>query len=332
MNDTTREFEIGVMFKCHNPPEDLRDFCQRAERGGFDELWLVEDCFFGGGISSVATALAVTETITVGLGIMPAVARNPAFAAMEIATLLRLHPGRLLPGFGHGVGEWMRQIGAFPKSQLAALGEVTQVVRALLRGENVTLHGRHVNLDAVQLEFPPIGDVPPIQLGVRGPKSLALSGRVADGTILAEGSSPSYIQWAREQIAGGQREAGRADEAHRVTVFVPCAVDADAQAARDRLRPLIAQILAPERFHQQLEPLGIVPRLREILAAGGVDLLAREMPDEWLHEFSVVGAPEDCAASVRRFATAGADSVVLVQLVDDAGMLDAVVETVLPLV
>ena len=56
-------------------------------------------------------ALAVTERLAVGIGILPAVARNPAITAMELATLAGLAPGRVVAGIGHGVQEWMAQVG-----------------------------------------------------------------------------------------------------------------------------------------------------------------------------------------------------------------------------
>ena len=57
------------------------------------------------------------------MGIVPAVARNAAITAMEMAGLGRLFPGRFVAGFGHGLASWMQQIGALPPSQLAALEE-----------------------------------------------------------------------------------------------------------------------------------------------------------------------------------------------------------------
>jgi len=223
------DYDLGIMFRREHAPESLPDFARKAEEAGFDELWVVEDCFYGSGIASAATALACTDSITVGLGIMPAVVRNPVFAAMELATLARLYPGRFLPGLGHGVASWMRQIGAFPKSQLKALEEVTVAIRALLTGEQLTFKGQHVQLDQAQLVYPP-DQIPPISLGVAGPKSLALSGRVADGTILAEYSAPKYVSWAREQIARGKLEAGH-DREHRLTLITfACAASATATA------------------------------------------------------------------------------------------------------
>ena len=70
---------------------------------GFDEVWLAEDYFFYGGLSSAAVVLAATERVRVGLGILSCVARHPAVTAMEISSLDRSFPGRLMQGIGHGV-------------------------------------------------------------------------------------------------------------------------------------------------------------------------------------------------------------------------------------
>src|SRR5450432_1152485 len=103
---------IGVIFHPRFPPETLADFARRAEEAGFDELWLWDDCFLPGAISAAAIALANTRRIKVGIGLLPATVHNPMFAAMEITTLTRAFPDRLLPGFGHGVESWMKRIGA----------------------------------------------------------------------------------------------------------------------------------------------------------------------------------------------------------------------------
>jgi 5,10-methylenetetrahydromethanopterin reductase len=299
---------VGAMFRCSTDPEALRPYARRVEALGYDELWIVEDCFYAGGIASAAAALASTERVAVGLGILPAVMRNPAAAAMELAALARLFPGRVLPGFGHGVAAWMRQIGALPRSQLAALGETITAVRALLAGETVTMHGAHVDLDAVRLDHPPHG-APPVSAGVRGPRSLALSGRVADGTVLAELSSPAYVRWAHEQIERGRARAGRRDH-HRLTVYVLLGLGpAELRATRAQVAgALLAGSL-------QLGPPGSAAAAElAALAARAPNLatLAAELPDAQVEQLAVAGDPAGCARAMERFGEAGADTVVLV--------------------
>jgi alkanesulfonate monooxygenase SsuD/methylene tetrahydromethanopterin reductase-like flavin-dependent oxidoreductase (luciferase family) len=299
------------MFRREYAPESLPLFAKKAEEYGFNELWVVEDCFYGSGIASAAAALANTETISVGLGIMPAVVRNPVFAAMEIATLARLYPGRFLPGIGHGMASWMRQIGAFPKSQLAALEEVTFTIREILAGKRINFDGKEIQLDRVELVYPP-DQIPPISLGVRGPKSLTLSGRVADGTILAEFAAPAYVTWANEQIASG-RDVNH-DAGHRLTVFVFTCAGASKDDAREQVRPLIASAVASGKIDAQLAPMGIMSQVQELRNSEDPDYLAAAIPDSWIDQLAIVGTPGDWKLSIDRFIDAGADTVVLVPL------------------
>jgi alkanesulfonate monooxygenase SsuD/methylene tetrahydromethanopterin reductase-like flavin-dependent oxidoreductase (luciferase family) len=252
----------------------------------------------------------------VGIGILPAVVRNAAFAAMEFATLARLHPSRVLPGFGHGVGPWMRQVGAFPPSQLTAIEEVTVSVRALLRGERVTMRGEFVQIEAVELTHKP-QPVPPLALGVRGPKSLRLAGQIADGVIVPELSSPAYVRWAKTQIVEGMREAGRSDP-FRLTVYVFCSPDADRAAALQRMRPQLAAFLASPDTAGQVSHLPFASEVAE-LAARGEAALREKMPDAWITALTASGTPAECRAYVDALIEAGADAVTLVPLVDQPG-------------
>ncbi|MFD2080376.1 LLM class flavin-dependent oxidoreductase [Actinopolymorpha cephalotaxi] len=298
---------VGAMFPCAIEPEALPSYAHQVEALGYQELWVVEDCFFAGGIAAATAALAATERLAIGIGVLPAVMRNPATAALELSTLLRIFPGRVLPGFGHGVASWMEQIGALPPSQLAALGESVAAVRALLAGETVTTSGRHVRLDDVTLRYP-IAEPPPISLGVRAEKSLRLSGRVADGTVLSELSAPAYLRWARERVDAGRAEAGRTDP-HRYTVYAYLGLDEDGEWA---VRRSIARVLRGD-CSVQLGPLGIAEEAAELARDHAEEEdLAEALPREWVHQLAVTGTPDEAAKTLREFHDAGADSVVFV--------------------
>src|SRR4051794_5512341 len=109
---------IGVLFPAHADVATLPAFARRMETLGLGALWVIEDCFLAGGLVMAASALAATERLPVGLGLMPVPLRNPALAAMEIGTLARLHPGRFTAAFGHGVREWMAQAGVLPARRM----------------------------------------------------------------------------------------------------------------------------------------------------------------------------------------------------------------------
>ena len=115
-------------------PSGCGSSSRAAEAGGLDDVWLWEDCFLEGGLTAAAAALAWSGSLRIGLGLMPVPFRNPALAAMEIATLARLFPGRFVPAAGHGVLSWMDQVGARVSSPMTLLREWVTAVRSLLHG------------------------------------------------------------------------------------------------------------------------------------------------------------------------------------------------------
>ena len=303
----SRSPDVGLVLGNEIPPEELVRLARLGEELGFDQLWLPEDYFFNGGIASAATVLAATERVGIGLGIVSCMARHPAVLAIECSVLARIHPGRLTIGVGIGQPAWVRQMGIYPASQLAALEECITGLRELLAGERVTRTGRSFLFDDVQLTHPATSDVP-IYVGVIGPRLLHLAGRIADGVIASIFASTAYLRWMRAQVAAGASPSR--DERHPLACFAMFSVDHDADRAIAALRPTMAFYLSVLAESTLIEVYGI----REELAAlneGGPERIAAEMPDEWLRDLAVVGTPADCAAQIRRLRDAGADSVAL---------------------
>ncbi len=288
---------IGMCFDRSFPAVAIPEYARRLEGDGIEQLWVIEDCFFTAGVSLAATALAVTERLTVGIGILPAVARNPAVTAMEIATLANLAPGRFVAGIGHGVQAWMEQMGARTPSPLTTLDETISVVRRLLTGEKVTFAGREVRLDQVQLDQPP-SVVPPVVAGVQQEKSLAVAGRVADGVILVEGAGPTYVSWALDH-------AGRPDDFRAVT-FTMMSIDADRRQAYRPLVPLVAGLIAERRSAFTVLPF--FDEMSARVAAGGSDALI-EMPADWWSEIGAIGTMDDALGHIAALEAVGVGSI-----------------------
>ncbi|GGL02249.1 LLM class flavin-dependent oxidoreductase [Mangrovihabitans endophyticus] len=251
---------LGVVFLPQNPPETLPAVARAAGAAGLEELWLWEDCFLGGGVSSVAAALASSTHVRVGLGVMPVPLRNVALVAMEIATLCRMFGDRVMPGVGHGVQDWMAQVGARPASPMTLLREYVTALQALLRGDMVTTEGRYVRLDGVRLDWPP-DPAPPLWLGATGPKTLRLSGELAHGTILSGGTSPELTARARE-LTGG----------HPLAVFVPAATGPGAE------QRLAALTLDHPGVHG--DAAQIADAVMPWIEAGATSVILQPTPDE----------------------------------------------------
>ena len=316
---------IAVMLPRDLPADQFVGYARRAEELGFDEIWVVEDCFFRGGIAQAAVVLGATRTIRVGIGILPAAARNPAFATLEVATLAELFPGRLQVGIGHGMPVWMRQGGIWPASPLAMLAENLDLIRALLRGETVTVAGRYTKADAVGLASAPT-TVPPVLAGVRGPKSLALAGAAADGVVLAEPVTPEYLAAAIGALDAGAAagdshgfpELRPAATERHVVVYNVAAVHDDAALARAAVRPALEWIGDPDWTPH----ITVLPFAEEFAALRARSAsraeFAEALPDEWVDELAVVGTAASARRRIDELHAAGATSVVLMPAGADA--------------
>ncbi|MFJ4815900.1 LLM class flavin-dependent oxidoreductase [Streptomyces sp. NPDC088801] len=288
---------LGAVFRPQLPPERLRSVARLADDAGLEELWLWEDCFREGGISTAAAALAWTERVRVGVGLLPVPLRNVAITAMEAASLHRMFPGRAILGVGHGVQSWMGQVGARVESPLTLLREHLVALRALLGGERVTVDGRYVKLDDVALDWLPEGSRSGVLAGATGPRSLRLTGEAADGTILTASTNAEGVRTARQLVEEGRAAAGREAGPHPLVVYLLTATGPDAAA-----------------------------RLRAELTAEGVEAV----PD-----LGVAGDAGAVAEAVERLVEAGADSVVLQPTADEPdpeGFVRFAAEEVRPLV
>jgi alkanesulfonate monooxygenase SsuD/methylene tetrahydromethanopterin reductase-like flavin-dependent oxidoreductase (luciferase family) len=266
---------LGTTFLPDLPPERLRSIALAADEAGLEELWLWEDCFKESGLAAAAAILGWTRQVRVGVGLLPVPLRNVALTAMEVATIERLFPQRSVIGTGHGVQEWMGQVGARVDSPMTLLREYVDALRALLCGEEVTVSGRYVRLDHVKLDWPP-PTAPAILTGAVGPRSLRLSGEVADGTILVTGTTPDGVRRARALIEEGR--AGRPGT-HRIVLFAHGATGPDAaeRIAADQRRwniapgPGVAAVGDAE---------AVAAAVREWAEAGADSVIFQPTPDD----------------------------------------------------
>lgn len=269
---------IGAIFTPYSPPEALRDAAQAADEAGLPELWLWEDCFRESAFAAASAVLAWTTRLRVGIGVAPMPLRNVALTAMEIATVERLFPGRLIPGVGHGVLPWMGQVGARVASPLTLMREYVPALRSLLAGEEVTTSGRYVSLEGVRLDWPP-AQAPSVVVAGEGPKTVRLTGQVGDGTVLPGGSNPDRVARTLALALEGRSDAGR-DQNHDLIVFVSAAFGGDAARAQ------LAEDLV--RWSGEVDPAlmvvgdaaGVAAAIEPFFAAGATSVILQPREEE----------------------------------------------------
>lgn len=286
---------IGATFLPDHPPAHFRDVVADAEAAGLPELWLWEDCFREAAFSSAAAALAWTEKLRVGIGIAPMPLRNVAMTAMEIATIEGLFPGRLVPGVGHGVLSWMGQVGERASSPLTLMREYLPALRRLLAGETLSTDGRYVTLDDVALDWPP-ATAPKVYAAGEGPKTLRLTGEVADGTIISGGKTPERVAEMRAEVDAGAAAAGIPSR-REIVVYVPTVFGSGAQG---RIAAHLERWDAPGQTEKVVsgDVAAVARRVAEYYEAGADTVVLEPIDDQEHHRSYFENALEVASLTV----------------------------------
>ncbi|MFC0623411.1 LLM class flavin-dependent oxidoreductase [Kribbella deserti] len=180
-------FGFGAGSEIATTPE-LLQLVQQADRDGLDHFSLSDHPYSGGRLdayAAVAFLLGQTRQITGFVNVTNLPTRPAPMLARMITSLSALSSGRVVLGMGAG-GLWDRiaDMGVprlSPGEAVDAFEEAITLIRSLSGGGRpVTHQGRHYQVN--QIEPAPV-DAPPVWTGSVGPKSLAATGRVADGWI-----------------------------------------------------------------------------------------------------------------------------------------------------
>lgn len=189
--NTVSASDVVFGFGAHSGFEDLPELLrmvQQADRDELDLFSLSDHPYLGERLDAYATIgflLGGTRHIA-GLANVTNLPTRPApMLARTVTSLSALSNGRVVLGMGAG-GLWDRitDMGVprqTPGDAVDAFEEAIVLIRKLSGGgAPVTHEGRHYRVRAI--EPAPVA-APPVWTGSNGPKSLAATGRVADGWI-----------------------------------------------------------------------------------------------------------------------------------------------------
>lgn len=173
-------------------PRLLIDFALRAERLGFDSLW-VNDSLVSPRIEALtmlAAAAPVTERVTLGTAALLPVLRRPVQTAQTLASIDLLSGGRLAVAVGAGfpgpLGQPMYELSEVPwPRRFARLDETVALWRQLWTTDGPSsFHGEFFSFDAIPpATRPHRPGGPPIWLGGATPAALGRTGRHYDGWL-----------------------------------------------------------------------------------------------------------------------------------------------------
>jgi alkanesulfonate monooxygenase SsuD/methylene tetrahydromethanopterin reductase-like flavin-dependent oxidoreductase (luciferase family) len=202
------DFGICVLAK----PNQCAHDAKVAEDYGFTHVW-VSDTQMMAGDPYICLGLIAQQTRRVKLctGVSVVGTRTSPVIANSIATLSEIAPGRVILGIGTGNSAW-RAMGMPPRS-LRTLREDVQVIRGLVRGDEVEFqHGKEqrvIKFFHQGQNFMNTRDPVPIHVAANAPQAMALAGEIGDGFITSRTNSLDGWNAAWSQVRHGAEKAGK---------------------------------------------------------------------------------------------------------------------------
>lgn len=314
----------------HSLQEGIK-IAQYAESKGFEAVWQAESRLVRDAIVPMAAFAATTTKLKVGSGVINNWTRNIGLLAATFLTLDDLAPDRIICGIGAWWDPLARNVGVERRKPLLAMRETIEVMRRLLRMENVTFHGEFHHVTGIELDVVHGRREPrhvPIYLGATGDQMMELTGEIADGAVLNYCVPPEYNDKALELLEKGARKAGRKLEDIDRPQLVVCAVDNDRQRAIESAKVLLTQYLAQQPHIAKASGVSddIVKKVQSILGWPAtkeqVHNAMQYVPDDFVLKISATGTPEEVRAKVHEYIKRGCTCPILYPMADPYLMID----------
>lgn len=284
-------------------PAALRDYLARAEALGFDGAWTQEHVLGLGAmpvlgpIETMTYAAACNARLRLGCAVFVSTLHSPVHLAKSLSTLDQLSRGRLEIGVGTGGGG--RMFSAFAVDAgtfVARFLEGLEIMKALWTQPRVTFKGRFFSLDGAAMEPKPFQKPhPPIWFGANHPAAVARAVRHGTGFFGAGSQTTARFAGQVRVLRDALAEAGRSPDAFPIAKRVYIAVDDDPARARRRIGAALEAL-----YGRDLEAV------------------------------AVFGPPDECVKGLREVAAAGAGTILLNPMFDEAEQMERLAADVVP--
>lgn len=299
------------------------DYVIEAEKLGVDTVWTAE-AWGQDAISPLAYLAAKTEKIRLGTGIMQISARVPAMTAMTALTMAAISDDRFILGLGASGPQVVEGLQGRPfKAPLTRMRETIDIIKLAFRGEKLAYQGKYHQLPlpggegkALRLAQPG-NDKIPIYLATLGPKSLELTGEMADGW-LGTSFTPEHADAHLDYLRAGATSAGRTLDDIDIQVGGSVGFADDLGPLIDALRPGVAFTLgamgsAKTNFYNEAFRRGgwdeVGKEVQELWVAGKRDEAAARVPDEMVLQANLLGDEAGVRSRIEAYRNAGVNTL-----------------------
>jgi len=311
--------------------QDGIKIAQYAESKGFEAVWQAESRLVRDAIVPMAAFAATTSKLKVGSGVINNWTRNIGLLAATFLTLDDLAPDRIICGIGAWWDPLAKNVGIERRKPLQAMRETVEVMRRLLRMENVTFHGEFHHVTGIELDVVHGRREPrnvPIYIGATGDQMMELTGEIADGAVLNYCVPPQYNDKALELLEKGAKKAGRTLADIDRPQLVVCSVDNDRKKAIEAAKVLLTQYLAQQPHIAKASGVSeeIVKKVQSILrwpaTLEQVHEAMQYVPDEFVLSISATGTPDEVKKRVQEYIDRGCTCPILYPMADPYLMID----------
>ncbi|MBP7694505.1 MAG: LLM class flavin-dependent oxidoreductase [Anaerolineales bacterium] len=327
----TRHPRMALYLQDAHPLQDGIKYAQYAEQKGFEAVWQAESRLVRDAIVPMAAFAATTSRLKVGSGVINNWTRNIGLLAATFLTLDDLAPNRVICGIGAWWDPLAKNVGIERRKPLLAMRETVEVMRRLLRMENVTFHGEFHHVTGIELDVVHGRREPrnvPIYIGATGDNMMEMTGEIADGAVLNYCVPPEYNDKALELLEKGAKKAGRSLADIDRPQLVVCSVDPDRKKAIEAAKVLLTQYLAQQPHIAKASGVSedVVKKVQSILGWPATKEQVHEamqyVPDDFVLKISATGTPDGARAKVQQYIDRGCTCPILYPMSDPYLMID----------
>ena len=314
---------IGSAYYNGEDWEDLVDYTQEADKLGVDQAWSAE-AWGMDAIVPLAYLAAKTEKIKLGTGILQISSRVPSMMAMTAQSLDTVSKGRFILGLGVSGPQVVEGLhGASFAKPLSRLRECVEILRIALAGEKIAFEGEHYLLPrpggegkAIRLSQPPRPELP-IYLATLGPKSLQMTGELANGW-LGTCFLPEHASVFLDDLSTGTKKAGRSLNDIDIQAGGYFEISDDVDGLINKLRPGMAFTLgamgsAKTNFYNDAYCRAgyedVAKEVQSLWVAGNRDEAIRQVPDELITMSNFIGTQSMVEERLDAFKAAGVNTL-----------------------
>jgi 5,10-methylenetetrahydromethanopterin reductase len=291
----------GLLLWSDLAPREFIETVEFADSSGYAELWYTDIRFERDVYMGLALAAQHSRRILLGPGVSDPYTRHPVTIAAAIATLHELSDGRAQVGLGTGANLEKIHLPNLDRP-VRALREGIELIRALLTGDKVEYRGELYQLDSSKISFLSMTGPVPIFVATHSPQVLGLSGRLADGILLANTARPTAIDNAVQIVRDAEASSGRERGSVAIHLRLETCISDDVQRALNIMRNRVAaRLITTFPQWEYLTELGIESTETMRAAATNRDAgsLAAELSDQDVRSTVLVGSVTDVISQVR---------------------------------